>query len=265
VLAALCAWWLWPRAARARHVPASRTVDLAAFRVQLGSQLERARKVAARRPEPIVPRPDGTWPQQGAGVTLGLSHGLLHPCDLGPRAVCDALEPLTRDCDGGDATACVAVGEYLADTPPFPASAGLYFFQACRIGDAASCARYFALREPSELPCAADPFACGWRATQGDDAVRLDEACSLGVADACAVLAWNETDDTFDRGYLEAACQLGSPLSCRDLARRTSPDCEEDCYEPDELEATAAFAIACEAGWPSDGCVTSPGGPAPPR
>lgn len=185
---------------------------------------------------------------------------LLSPCTIGPAEVCTALADLVHGCDGGDSQDCMAVGQYLTSTPPYPMIATVFFLQACAIGDADGCERTYSKTLPAEEPCASDPFGCTVDATERQDLDRLDDACSLGVGDACSMLSWQYRDDPErSRAYLETACQLGLPMACEGLARSLSPDCQPgdlvDCYPPDELEASEARAISCRAGWrPADQC-----------
>jgi len=59
------------------------------------------------------------------------------------------------------------------------------------------------------------------------------------------------------RRYLEAGCQLGSPLLCNELGRRLRPGCRPEpdapCLPPDPDEAAEAREMACEAGF-ADAC-----------
>jgi TPR repeat protein len=138
-----------------------------------------------------------------------------------------------------------------------------FFLYACRAGDEEGCARLKEAKEPTDAPCADDPFRCSWVALKDKDKVRMDEACTEGVADACVwFLNEYEHDPERARTYLEHACQLGSPMACEELGRRLMPGCtprrevDEDgvaidwpCYAPDAAEAAEARAIACEAGF----------------
>src|SRR5207302_7010626 len=125
--------------------------------------------------------------------------------------------------------------------------ASFYFYQACRIGDAGACERYYGLREPSAATCEQDPFACGWRVLYGNEPARADEACSLGVADACAFAGLHAADPAASRAYVETACQLGSPNACGGLGLALSDDCEPDdytvCYEPDDAAGRPRFGV----------------------
>ncbi len=190
---------------------------------------------------------------QGLGALPDAGAKLLAPCILGPPDLCATLAEHVAECDGGDALACMAVGELLADTPPRPLIAHTFFYQACRIGDPAGCARYADLKPPSNVACVDDPFACGWRAYRSRDAALHEEACSLGVADSCVELAEiAKADPERSRAYLETACQLGHPMACMELGRRLTPGCiasaDRVCYPADAAQAKAALAIACDCG-----------------
>ncbi|MDQ3364460.1 MAG: hypothetical protein M3680_03435, partial [Myxococcota bacterium] len=240
-------------------------LDARAAHAQRAALLERARQLAARRapivaaaigaPPAALPMPPASprWPKQGIGALPDAGKNLLEPCILGPGELCELLAELVTDCDAGDALACMAVGQLLADTPPRPLIASVFFHQACRIGDAAGCEREADLRPPSEVPCARDPFACSWRAYRARDAVLHEQACSLGAGDSCLILAdLYKADVARARAYVEAACQSGHPMACRELGLSLSPECrpseDRPCYPPDAAQARAAFEIACAAG-----------------
>jgi hypothetical protein len=169
------------------------------------------------------------------------------------------------DCADGDAQACLAVGQYLTDTPPRNLTAIVFFAAACKVGDEVACAREKEIKTPMTAPCLDDLFRCAWQAYRSQDLARLEEACTEGVADACSWLIM-KADDLDDletsRTYLEHACQLGSPLSCQELGRRLDPRCRPErprsedgqpmyfpCFPPDPDQAAEARAIACEAGF----------------
>ena len=257
------AWWYRQRSAMPpvrRH--AARHLDPIAFHTEQAIKLGRARatsKHVSGKPVPWTSSgepPSHKWPKQGLGVLPNLGSQLLEPaCVLGPGELCAALADPIHRCDAGDARACLDVGQLLAETPPRPLIASAYFLQACRIGDALGCARLDELKPPSDVPCEQDPFACGWQAYRSKDRTRLDEACALGMADACVVLADLDEDDVdASHAYLALGCQLGSPPACLGLAERLAPGCTPNeqhrrCYAPDELEARRALEIACGAGW----------------
>ena len=271
VVACVIAWWRLggppvsdgERPARAR----SRRLDIAAFRATLAARLERARQLAARplaQPSSSAPPSTPRSPLQGQGLLPNAGKNLADPqCILGPRELCASLEPLIDRCDDGDAPSCIAVGEYLADTPPRPLIANVFFMQACRIGDPDACARYEELRTPSDAPCDRDPFACAWRAYRAHDPDGLEQACALGVADACAFMVERtKADADQSRAYLEAACELGNPMTCAELGHALTPGCiasdQQVCYPPDPSGALAALEMACAAGWGDRDCVTQP-------
>lgn len=207
-------------------------------------------------PRPVLPPPpEGAWPLQGLGPLPDIGAGLSKPhCVLGPGAQCAALDSLIAGCDGGDADDCLAVGEYLADSPPRPLIANTFFMQACRIGDADGCDRYYRLRAGSDEPCDQDPFGCEWRAYRSHDPVLADQACSLGAADACLTASdLANADPERARSYLEKACQLGNAAACMELGARLGPGCTPTptrvCYPEDAAESRAALEMACDAGW----------------
>jgi hypothetical protein len=257
-IAAAIAWFALGHRAHARATR-SRRIDVAAFQSDLAQRLDRARKLAPAQPKPSSP-PTSTSKFFRTGVVPHAGAQLIeHQCTIGPQALCTALTPLVTLCDDGDALSCMAVGEYLADTPPRPLIANVYFLQACRIGDAEGCDRLDDLKGPVPDDCAADVFACAWRAYRAHDEAALDQACALGVADACAGMAFaTKADAEVSRAYLEAGCQLGSPQQCAELAHRLEPACapsaEQVCYPPDPAQAAAALAIACAAGWGGSDC-----------
>ena len=256
--AVVIAWLVLGHHEHARAVR-PRRIDATAFQTELAQRLDRARKLAPAPPRPASPATSaskffrtGVAPHAGADL-------IEHQCILGPQALCTALMPQVTACDGGDARACMAVGEYLADTPPRPLIATVYFLQACRIGDVEGCERFDDTKGPVPEDCAADAFTCAWRAYRAHDQVALDKACALGVADACAGMAdATKTDVDVSRAYFEAGCQLGSPMQCAELAHRLEPSCapsaDQPCYAPDPAQATAALAIACAAGWGGSDC-----------
>ncbi|MBZ0234041.1 MAG: hypothetical protein K8M05_17055 [Deltaproteobacteria bacterium] len=246
-----------------------RGVDLERYRASYRERLERARQVVARRRRATAPRDAGVSAgarDGGVAWTQGsLARQMIDPqCILGPAELCATLADAVADCDAGDAQACLAVGQYLVDTPPRPLIAIAFFLYACKQGDEEGCTRMRESKEPMTEPCATDPYRCGWAAYKSHDAARLDEACTLGVADACSSLitTYDDSEPERARTYLERACQLGSPMSCAELGRRLTPGCvperplSEDgmpmyfpCYPPDAGQAAEARAIACEAGF----------------
>ncbi len=227
-------------------------LDVSRFRERLAQRRARA-KAFQSRPS-----------TRGKGVSkLGsLGSSMLSPrCILGPADLCDAIASTVADCDAGDGSACLAVGQYLEDAPPRPLIVMSFYFYACKHGEQAGCDRRDALKAPAAdppTPCADDPMACAWQGSRAKDPARLDQACAHGVADACAWMAHHhEADPARARVYFEAGCELGSPLVCDELARRLSPDCDEDCYPSDPAAALAAATIACEVGF-DDACARLP-------
>jgi hypothetical protein len=194
----------------------------------------------------------------GKGAMQRAGTDLIEPqCTIGPRELCRLLDGLVRSCDAGDARDCLAVGQYLADTPPRGIVAVTFFLQACRIGDPTGCERIDELRSPSKLDCERDPFACSYTALRTENHELHDQACLLGAADSCAMMSWFAKDDVdLSRAYLEQACQLGLPMACAELGHRLQKRCVESdvrtCYAPDASEARAALQIGCAAGWSMD-------------
>lgn len=244
-------------------------LDVGAFTRLRDARLERARGLAkSHGPRQRVGSGSGL-----AGISI-TSEVAGRYCILGPAALCDSLAEMLADCDAGDATTCLAIGQFLADTPPRALMAILFFAKACDLGDREACVYQEMLRGGAAQRCDEDSFACGWRATRTMDLAVLDEACTHGVGDACAFASFIGGDQANDlaksQAYLEKACQLGLPMACQGLADRLSPDCEpkrftsEDgkdtwsvCYAIDEALAEQARVIGCEAGW-GNGCTYSP-------
>lgn len=276
-LAAALVWWLVLRGGNgagggdrsrvgARSGPTSRGVNLEAFRADYRARLERARAVAARRRDARGDAGSSTTTAD-AGTSDGgvkpignLLRQLMEPrCILGPGELCALLDETVTDCEAGDAQACLAVGQYLEDTPPRPLMARSFFMAACRAGEEIGCERDRVLKDPQAVAsCEDDVFRCVWVAYKAHDIARLDEACMLGVADACAVVLYEHDkagDHARGRAYLEQSCQLGNPMACQELGRRLTSGCvpapEDDspCYAPDPAEAAEALLIACEAGF----------------
>jgi hypothetical protein len=261
-IAALFAAWWWRSAGRRSSSPAlpaepqtrSRGVDAGRFRAALAEQLARARELAATRKAMAHP---------GSGATRqsNIGHELSSPCDLGPAEMCDALLELIDGCDEGDARDCLAAAQYATTTPPRQLVGIVFFVRACRLGDAEACKRADELRHPPSAqtaPCDTDVYLCAWRAYRAEDPVELDQACSLGVADACLFMVRHTDNPQLARAYVETACQLGAAEICGILAMRLQPDCDpekaEGCYPPDAAQAREALAIACAAGWNRGDC-----------
>lgn len=254
VVLVAAAWWLWRRErrpARPRVVPSSTVhrLDVSAFRTQLARRRALAQQLKARTARPLA--------HPAAARRSFLLDSMVRPrCMIGPGELCAILEDPILECDDGDAQACLAIGQYLQDTPPRPLIAVVFFHRACKLGEAEACARVAVFKkDPSRtrIVCADDPLGCAWQAQHAADPVQTDEACTAGVADSCAsmvMLAEDEDDPVAGRAYLEASCQLGNALACWGLADRLSPDCDEaPCYPPDPSQAAAASTIACEAGF----------------
>ncbi|HUQ01913.1 MAG TPA: hypothetical protein VM261_05420 [Kofleriaceae bacterium] len=238
-------------------------VDVERYRASYRQRLEAARQVVARRRAAQVAasagQDAGTAEAQAraAEARTFLMREMMEPqCILGPAELCATIDEPVSDCAAGDGRACLAVGQYLADTPPRPLIAISYFLYACKAGDEEGCKRMKEVKEPTDAPCTDDVFRCGWLAYRSHDPARLDEACTEGVADACSwlITSYDRANDLErSRTYLEAACQLGSPMACNELGRRLMPGCkpeaDEPCYAPDPAEAAEARTIACEAGF----------------
>jgi hypothetical protein len=259
---AVIAWRLVrdePRARR-RAVNTSR-LDVPAFRAELAARVRRAKGLAAARPATAAPTaPAGAprskaWDQKGKGPLKGVRDLLLEPqCWVGPMSLCEALQPLAEACADGDARSCIAIGQYLSDEPPRILIASLFFHAACRIGDEDGCKRLDALEPGAPGTCDEDPFACQWRAYKSNDPELHEQACSLGAAESCAMLAFDEEDADKRLSYYEAACQLGHTGACDLIVQLVSPTCEGNvCLPIDEEAASRAKVIACEAGY-TDHC-----------
>ncbi|MEZ4401462.1 MAG: hypothetical protein R3B06_15660 [Kofleriaceae bacterium] len=264
-------WW-WERGARrvgrvARpapgSVPSTHALDVAALRQALARRREAIAAVRARHPGPGRDR--------STQAMSGLLTGLTTPrCILGPATLCDDLGDTVLACEDGDASACLAVGQYLQDEPPRPVIAIAYFVQACRLGDALACARERDLNgnAPMTAPCEDDPVRCALAGMRIDgDPALLERACAAGVADACGhAYVLLRTAATAapaalvrERGYLERGCQLGNPMMCAELGRRLSPscgtgckpgeDCAAPCFPVDPAAAATALEMACLAGF----------------
>ena len=232
-------------------------LDVAAFRGQVRRLLERGKELAARGAKP--PRSDGSAARPPTPKTQLAD--MLAPCILGPADLCALLGDLVAECDTGDAQTCLAIGQLLADTPPRPLIASAFFAWACKAGEQTACERLEATKHGSGAPCEDDPFVCGWLAYRSKDPAALEQACALGVGDACTGLFILDEAGPRARGYLENACQLGVPMACEELGRRLSPECaptpDRGCFPPDPAEARAALEIACAAGWQA-ACLDTP-------
>lgn len=265
VVAALIYWLLvrgddrLPRRRPATtHVASSRRLDVEQFRTSYRVRLERAKEVVRRRAArsaAAAAAAAAAKPSDGGATLLGeIGRKLIEPrCLLGPGEICDVLFDPIVACEQGDGHACLAVGQYLDDTPPFPAISILFHLEACRKGEQDGCTRQRAFDGPLGGRCEEDPVLCTHVALRDKDLELLDQACAAGVSDACAFMMREEDDPARIRMYLETACQLGGTGMCNELARRLSDDCvpteELPCYPPDEAQAREARAIACEAGF----------------
>lgn len=253
VAAGVLAWLLAHRdTATPPPRPHREPLDVEAFRAELSARLDHARHLVPP-PKPPAP-PTRRWPDQGRGAIPGMGTYDLAPCLLGPAEMCAALTPLVTGCDDGDASDCLAVGQFLVDTPPRPLIARTYFIQACRIGDPTGCERADELDPKSGLSCEQNAVACTLRGLVTHNPELLEDACTRGVADACSILSsFVEGDVDRARGLLARSCQLGFPLACLALGKRLSADCVTTesipCFPPDPDQATAALAIARAAGW----------------
>jgi TPR repeat protein len=249
-------------------------VSVERYRASYRQRLEAARQVVARRrAAPQGMGRDAAAKDDAARLaakTMMMREMMEPQCILGPGELCATLDEAVADCATDDGRACLAIGQYLADTPPRPLVALVFFLHACNAGDEEGCRRMKEVKEPTDAPCADDVFRCGWLAHRSRDPARLDEACREGVADACSwLITWADdaNDEQQSRTYLEHACQLGSPMACQELGRRLTPGCTPErpladdgqtpmyfpCYPPDADQAAEARTIACEAGF-ADAC-----------
>jgi len=232
----VAAAFVWSRACGhddgKRHPhPTLRGLDVNAFRSALAARLRRATELAARpNSAPATSRAARTdkWPMLGKGAVPNAGTDLIEPqCTIGPRELCTLLDGLVRGCDAGGARDCLAVGQYLADTPPRGAITVTFFMQACRIGNPAGCERVDELKSASKLDCERDPLACSYTAMHTQNRELHDLACSFGAADSCSVMSWFTNGDVeLSRAYLEQACQLG----CRWLAPSLATASDQDVW-----------------------------------
>jgi TPR repeat protein len=254
-------WWVWRDQPPRRSVAANRGVrarpglDVETYRRAYRLRVERARRVMARHAASRAAGADDAGVASGGTLVSPMAMRLIEPqCILGPAELCELLRDAVVDCAAGDGAACLAVGQYLVDTPPRPLIAMSYFHYACRAGEQEACERVKTARQAPDGECADDVFRCAWWGYRERDAGLLDESCALGVADACVTMIdLYEDDPVRARTYLEIACQLGNPMTCQELARRLRPGCqpgaEGPCYPPEPEEAEDADLIACEAGF----------------
>ncbi len=252
---AFAAWWTMredePRKPpRSATQPPARKLDVAAFRAELA---QRKAKIDVLVSYEATKPPQVIKPYEPPEATTMISLLVDPECNIGPGELCKSLEDIIRACDVGDAAACLAVAQYLQDTPPRPPRGVLMFLlAACKRGETSACERVEALKQPFTGTCADDPIACATHALRAQDRYLLGQACEAGVAETCAWLGKNVGNADARRRYLEASCQLGRAAACADLGNRLSPSCTgEECYAPDAEQAAAALAIACAAGYTS--------------
>lgn len=230
-----------PTPTAARRADALRTprapLDVEAFQARERARIRRALELMARRPAQAAPRQPLSTP------TLVM----VEPrCILGPAELCLSILDLVGDCDAGDGRACLAIGEFLEETPPRPLVVVTFYLGACRAGEPEGCAHLDRIHDKAgrRPTCEEDALACGWRGL-----IERDERLL-----ACATLVELHGDDPeLERTYLQASCQLGNPMACSELGHRLDPGCRPDpdqpCYPPDPEEAAAARQIACEVGF----------------
>lgn len=233
-----------PRRAAPAPGTGAPALDVARLRDATAQQRQAVRNIAARFPRPA----DATAPRRSTIFTRLLSPA----CFIGPLELCDTLLEPAGACADGDASACLAVGQYIADTPPRSNVALMFFRKACELGDAEACARSKQPGPGEALDCAADPVRCAQVARTRNDIARGEQACDLGAADACDFLAREAAirgDRAQVRAYLAKGCQFGSPMLCEMLGERLAPSCKGDCLAPDAEEAAAALTFACESGF----------------
>lgn len=229
-----------------------RRLDLTAFRADLA---QRKAKIEALRVEAETRAKDAAVPYEPPQASTMVSLVIDPECMLGPGELCTSLQDVIEGCDVGDAASCLAVAQYLQDTPPRPTRGVLMFLlAACKRGDAAACQRMEVLKQPFTGTCATDPTACALHSLRTQDRYQLGQACEAGVAETCAWLGKNVGNADARRRYLESACQLGNAAACADLGRRLAASCGgDDCFPTDAEQAAAALAIACAAGY-ADAC-----------
>jgi len=212
----------------------TRKLDVDKFRADLAQRKAKVEAIRSKAPEPAKPY---TPPATSSLVSFVVSP----TCNIGPGELCTSLESVIVECDKGDATSCLAIAQYLQDTPPRPVKGVIAFMiTACKRGDQTACARVEEIKGPLNKPCAEDPIACGHHALKSQDPAWLVASCNAGVADSCEWLSKNVGDADKRRGYLEGSCQLGSPTACMELGQQLA--------QSDPEQAKVALAIACAAG-----------------
>lgn len=224
-------------------------------------EVQRLRDTFTRQ-RPVVQALAARFPRTPAAAATDRAQllvKLLTPrCFIGPTDLCEALVGPAAACVDGDASACLAVGQYIADTPPRSGIAHQFFKRGCALGDAEACARSKAPAAGEVIDCDVDLMRCARQARDQNDRVRSAEACERGVADACDYMMKESAiagDRIGVRDYLTKGCQLGSPMLCALLGQRLSPTCKGDCLPPDAERAAAALAFACESGL-DDACAS---------
>jgi hypothetical protein len=241
-----------PPARRTAQRTGKIVLDYAAIRRERDARVAKAKALVARyNPQAHRKKPD----QPSENMHL------VEPfCLLGSPDTCLALVPLIEDCDAKQGAACLALGQFLSETPPRALIAPYFFHLACRAGAMDGCDRWEELKAPSK-PCDEDPFACGWAAYRSGDPIRQDQACMTGFGEVCLVLGFQTTDDDdLRRDYFELACQQDARGGCSMLGRLLAPGCEDDdepamwsggagkCLPSDQEASAQANALACEAG-----------------
>lgn len=245
LIAAIAAFALHHDASSPRPRPPARAaapLDLDRIRAVMAER----RAAAVRLPRTVAPRAR-TTPARLSGEFLRKT---IRPrCNLGPADLCALVAPSVDACADGDAASCLALVQYLGAVPPYPFAAVFFQDEACRLGEASACTRTIAGDAP--IDCEREPLACAMRARRAHDLIGLDQACTRGVADACAALALEFDDEPgTSQAYLTAACEAGGVYACDALAQRLAPTCHDDCYAADPAQARLAARIACDAGYP---------------
>ena len=217
----------------------TRQLDVEKFRADIAKRKAKVEALRGSATGSAVAEPAKPY---AAPATNSLVTFVVSPtCNIGPGELCTSLESVIVACDKGDAASCLAVAQYLQDTPPRPLKGVLAFMvSACKRGDQTACARMEEIKGPLTKPCAEEPIGCAYHALKSQDPAWLVASCNAGVADTCEWLSKNVGDADKRRGYLEASCQLGSPSACLDLGQQLA--------KTDPEQAAAALAIACAAG-----------------
>lgn len=231
-----------PRARRWRPPARATALDAERLRAHVAARMTAARRMASV----TAPRPPAP---QATGVAVLLRQMIAPTCAIGPAELCALIADTVDACAAGDARACLAVGQYLEEAPPYPVTAGWFYVAGCKLGDADACARDAQIRAGSD-DCTVDRLACLARARRDGDLATLDRVCADGVADACGALAAEYVDEpALLHRYLTTGCQAGGTPACAELARRLAPSCAGACLPSDPAQATIAATIACDAGF----------------